>query len=463
MAKKKIDYVLIFEGNGKGTKVFQNHLDGHSQIVMIPGTISSYFYVFYQKFYNKNPTQIINLFNKYFKSLFNLKYNKGSDQSGKIFKSGIKINKLNKKTFNNEFLKNYEKSERNFFNFIESIHYAYAKALKINLLKIKYFVVHIHNYIFMREKILINFPNDTKIIFFSEKRIEQNSFQREFKSIIKPNYLNLPLSRNYFQSFFSHYQIFDYLTKPILDLEIIKFKSYLIRFHIFEKNKEEYIKKILKILNLKKEKISFRQTLFKKPFFNDYYEDFKTQDYLIKNLKNFKEDQSIININKELLKKFFLKTNQCKKSEFVEKDMYLFPKLLLPNKRETFSLYLTFLNLNILKYFLKNILFEFFNIKKSVFRKYQENLLINEKFKFNIYINFFSFENFLLKNFRNEMLNNNFLLTLFIPVYLINNILLFFSSPIIIFINYLIRVKKNIIFYFYNKNKKYKFKNITII
>ena len=358
MLREKINYILIFEGNGKGTKVFQNHLDGHSQIVMIPGTISSYFYIFYKKFHNREPHEILNLFNKYFKSLFNLRYNKGSEQFGKIYKSGNKVKEINKKIFNEEFLKLYTDGDKNFFYFINCIHYAYAKALKINLSKIKYFVMHIHNYVFMKEKILFNFPSSTKIIFFSESRIKQNYFQREFKSIIKPNYLNLPSSRNYFQCFFSHYQIFDYLTKPTLDLENIKFKSYLIRFHLFNVNRVKYIKKLLKLFNLKEEKVCFRETLFKKFYFNDYYNDFKTKDYLIKSLKNFKEDKNTIDIATVLLKKFFLKTKQYKKNKFTQVNRLLLFKILIPNKREFFSLYLTFLNLNIFIYFFKNLVIE---------------------------------------------------------------------------------------------------------
>ena len=122
MHREKINYILIFEGNGKGTKVFQNHLDGHSQIVMIPGTISSYFYIFYKKFHNREPHEILNLFNKYFKPLFNLRYNKGSEQFGKIYKSGNKVKKINKKIFNEEFLKLYTDGDKNFFNFINCIH-----------------------------------------------------------------------------------------------------------------------------------------------------------------------------------------------------------------------------------------------------------------------------------------------------------------------------------------------------
>ena len=463
MLREKINYILIFEGNGKGTKVFQNHLDGHSQIVMIPGTISSYFYIFYKKFHNREPHEILNLFNKYFKSLFNLRYNKGSEQFGKIYKSGNKVKEINKKIFNEEFLKLYTDGDKNFFNFINCIHYAYAKALKINLSKIKYFVIHIHNYVFMKEKILFNFPSSTKIIFFSESRIKQNYFQREFKSIIKPNYLNLPSSRNYFQCFFSHYQIFDYLTKPTLDLENIKFKSYLIRFHLFNVNRVKYIKKLLKLFNLKEEKVCFRETLFKKFYFNDYYNDFKTKDYLIKSLKNFKEDKNTIDIATVLLKKFFLKTKQYKKNKFTQVNSLLLFKILIPNKREFFSLYLTFLNLNIFIYFFKNLVLECLNIKKKVLIKYQNNLLINEKFTFNIYINLFSLENLLIKNFKKKIYENNILLTLFIFIYFINNTLLFFLSPIIVFINYLIRVKKNIHFYFNNKKKKYKLKNVIII
>ena len=69
----------------------------------------------------------------------------------------------------------------------------------------------------MKNKILNSFPTNTKIIFFTDNQLQKNYFQREYKSFIVPNYLNLPLTRFYFQNFFSHYQSFKYLTQPTLD------------------------------------------------------------------------------------------------------------------------------------------------------------------------------------------------------------------------------------------------------
>ena len=458
MPNKKIKYILIFEGNGKGTRVFQNHLDGHSQITMIPGTISSYFYIFYKKFNKHNPKKILNLFNIYFKSLFKFNFNQDYIRKKKKF---FLLNK--KKIFNREFLKLYKKRDKSFLNFISSIHYAYAKALGGNLSKIKYFIIHIHNYIYMREEILVNFPVDTKIIFFSESRIEQNCFQREFNSIIKSNHLNLPLSRNYFQSFFSYIQIFDYLTKPVKDLENIKNKIFFVRFREFNSNRLKFIKRTLRLLDLKNERICFKQTILKKPLREDYDKNYKTDDYFIKTIKNFKEDKTSIYLIKALLKKFFIKTKQYKKNEIPNYSIFILLRILIPNKRELYSLYLTFLNLKIFKYFFKNLAIECVNIKKNVLKKYEKNLLINEKFTFNIYINFFSFDNFLIRSNKKIISKNKVILIFFSFIYFFNNSLLFFFSPIIIFINYLIRVKKNIFFYFYNKHKTYKFKNITII
>jgi len=458
MPNKKIKYILIFEGNGKGTRVFQNYLDGHSQITMIPGTISSYFYIFYKKFNKYNSKQILNLFNIYFKSLFKFNFSKDHIRKQKKF---FLLSK--KKIFNKEFLKLHRKSDKNFFNFINSIHYAYAKALGVNLSKIKYFLIHIHNYIYMREEILVDFPVDTKIIFFSESRIEQNCFRREFNSLIKSNHLNLPLSRNYFQSFFSYIQIFDYLTKPVKDLENIKYKIFFVRFKEFNSNRLKFIKRTLRLLDLKNEKICFTQTILKKPLIKDYSKNYQTNDYFIETIKNFKEDKRSIYLIKALLKKFFIKTKQYKKNEISNYNFFILLKILIPNKRELFSLYLTFLNLKIFKYFFMNLIIECFNIKKKVLKKYEKNLLINEKFTYNIYINFFAFDNFLIRKNKKIISKNKIILILFSLIYFLNNSLLFFLSPIIIFINYLIRVKKNIYFYFYNKHKTYKFNNITII
>ena len=86
MENKKINYVLIFEGNGKGTKVIQNHLDGHSQIVMIPGTICSYFYLFYKENIKKNSKEILKSFHINFKSFFDISQNNGSDHIKSICK-----------------------------------------------------------------------------------------------------------------------------------------------------------------------------------------------------------------------------------------------------------------------------------------------------------------------------------------------------------------------------------------
>ena len=464
MNTKKIDYILIFEGNGKGTKVFQNHLDGHSQIVMIPGTISAYFYYFYKKFYKKKPNEFLKLFNNYFKPLFNFKHNKGSDQIGKYLINRNETFKIDKNIFNKEFLRLYKSKNNNFFDYINSIHYAYAKAAKINLSNKKYFVVHLHNYVLMKNKILNSFPKNTKVIFFTDNQLQRNYFQREYKSFIVPNYLNLPLTRFYFQTFFSHYQSFDYLTQPTLDLKRIKFRTYVIRFSIFNVNRVKFINKTLKVLNLKQDKICMTQTLFCKPFINTYYQERKTGDYIINFFKSFKEDQNTINIGKFLLQDFFRKTNQD--IERITSNNYkilLLLRIMVPNKSELRSLYLTFLNINIVKYFIKNLLNECLNFNKKVLNRYKVRPLIHKKYVGRIYLNYFSIDHYLLNFNKNKFLTNKLLLLFFIFLYFFSNLFLFLSTPLIIIINYIIRVKKNLFFYFYNKLNKYKLKKITEI
>mgnify|MGYP004006949795 FL=1 len=136
---------------------------------------------------------------------------------------------------------------------------------------------------------------------------------------------------------------------------------------------------------------------------------------------------------------------------------------MLPNKSELRSLYLTFLNINIVKYFIKNLLNECLNFKKTVLKKYNINPLIHKKYVGRIYLNYFSIDHYLLNFNKNKFLTNKLLLLLFIFLYFFNNLFLFLLTPLIIIINYIIRVKKNLFFYFYNKLNKYKLKKTTEI
>ena len=238
----------------------------------------------------------------------------------------------------------------------------------------------------------------------------------------------------------------------------------MIRFSIFNVNRVKFINKTLKVLNLKQDKICSTQTLFCKPFINTYYQERKTGDYIINFFKSFKEDQNTINIGKFLLQDFFRKTNQD--IERITSNNYkilLLLRIMVPNKSELRSLYLTFLNINIVKYFIKNLLNECLNFNKKVLNRYKVRPLIHKKYTGKIYLNIFSIDRYLLNFNKNKFLKNKLLLLFFIFLYFFSNLFLFLSTPLIIIINYIIRVKKNLFFYFYNKLNKYKLKKTTEI
>ena len=238
----------------------------------------------------------------------------------------------------------------------------------------------------------------------------------------------------------------------------------MIRFSVFNSNRSKFINKTLKELNLKQDKICMTQTLFCKPFINTYYNDIKTEDYIINFFKSFKEDQNTINIGKFLLQDFFRKTKQDVET-ITNKNhkILLLLKMLVPNKSELRSLYLTFLNIKVVKYFFRNLLNECLNFKKIVLNKYNVNPLIHKKYTSKIYLNYFSIDYYLLNFNKNKIFKNKLLFLLFIFLYFFNNLFLFLSTPLIIIINYIIRVKKSLIFYFYNKLDKYKLKKSTVI
>ena len=78
---KKIKVLALLAGPGSGSKVFQSFIDGHPQVLMIPGYILMYFYPHWKKHLknHNNWTKIINHFLKLHPSIIDAKNLKGGD------------------------------------------------------------------------------------------------------------------------------------------------------------------------------------------------------------------------------------------------------------------------------------------------------------------------------------------------------------------------------------------------
>ena len=167
---KNTRVLVILEGCGSGSKLLQNYLDNHNELLMMPGYNLMYFYPHWFELNKKNLSLsdlIDNLIKKH-PALFNRDNN-------------IKIDKKEFKKRLIEFLSFEELSSK---NFLIAMHLAYSKCLNQSIKKKKILVYHLHlnSYLKFLEK-------DFKNIFviYMIRSIEKNLSRRVKYGLDEPN------------------------------------------------------------------------------------------------------------------------------------------------------------------------------------------------------------------------------------------------------------------------------------
>lgn len=142
-----LNVILILSTmNRTGCLFFQSLLDSHPEIISLPMAFNHYTHDKYFPLENGEISTIIDSFIEKRTEIFDLrllKYTLAKDNN-------TKYPKIDKNIFKQNFLYLCEckkiKIIDNFKDYFELIHLAYALTLKYNIHKIKYIVMHVHNY-----------------------------------------------------------------------------------------------------------------------------------------------------------------------------------------------------------------------------------------------------------------------------------------------------------------------------
>ena len=429
---KKIKVLALLAGPGSGSKVFQSFIDGHPQVLMIPGYILMYFYPHWKKHLknHNNWTKIINHFLKLHPSIIDAKNLKGGDY---LFNLGLNKKqsvKINKKKFIKK-LKYYLKGEEiNSKNFFLAIHLAYEYCLGKNLKakKILFYHMHVCWYI----KYLYNDFQDTKTITMIREL--KSNIPNRIPSFEKPNEMHLNKTdaiffktRSYKNTIFEDFFSLDYLKRfQNKDHRVIRHEDLLIK-------KKEILENFCKFVG-----ISFKNTLLKSTI-NNYIWNYKFNknttlkngvashivDYDKKNFFNY-EIFWINSLSKNFNKHYSYK-NQILSFSIFNKILSLF-FIILPSKKEL-SLLFNFFTFKFIKIYFESLYEEAFKIK---LKQYEKNAFYSHKWSNK---NFpFKFINFLISKINKK--KNIF----WIIVYILLKILMFIFIPAVIVYEYIFRI-----------------------
>jgi hypothetical protein len=196
--------VALVVGNASGSKLLQSFLDGHDEIISIPGYPLVYFYPHWVEWKNDLGSRhswdlIIDLFIEKHSSIFDSRSQQGLgglDTLGDEKNEHIQINIVEFKKVLLEYLANKNISSR---TFLLGIHYAYAVCRGIDYSKIKIIIYHIHLTEYLEKYLKDDFP-DVKVLGMTRK--PSNNIYGRFKGsqwnvdLSKFNFTDVMIYRN---------------------------------------------------------------------------------------------------------------------------------------------------------------------------------------------------------------------------------------------------------------------------
>ena len=181
--------VALSEGNGSGTKLFQSLLDGHSEVLMVPGYPFMYYYPFWE-FYiapvGDNSWQLVlNQLLLRFAPVFDTRINPGSEDLDKLGKNQDQYLIIDIERFSDAFLAIVDGIPIKAKYGLLALHYAYALARGEDLAQKKVLVYHVHVFDYVKRYVYEDFPD--LLVIASVRDPRPNLGRRELNSIIKPN------------------------------------------------------------------------------------------------------------------------------------------------------------------------------------------------------------------------------------------------------------------------------------
>ena len=186
---KELPVLALTEGNGSGTKLFQSLMDGHPELLMIPGYPLMYFYPFWEHYIvptkSLDWTLIIDEFINRFAPIFDSRHNPGSEDLDRLGEGKNEYITVDKNLFKKIFINMVEDVDISPRNCLIAIHYSYALATGDSLADKKILVYHIHVFDYIEKYLISDFPH-LKVIT-SARDPRANLMRRELNSIIRPN------------------------------------------------------------------------------------------------------------------------------------------------------------------------------------------------------------------------------------------------------------------------------------
>jgi hypothetical protein len=183
--------VALSEGNGSGTKLFQSLLDGHPQILMVPGYPLMYFYPFWEHFIapvaGLSWPQVLDQLLLRFAPVFDTRINPGSEDLDKLGENQDQYLSIDIDHFSTAFLAMVEGLPVQSRHGLLAFHYAYALAAGDDPAQKQVLIYHIHVFDYVKRYLWADFPD--LLVIASVRDPRPNLSRRELNSIVKPNRL----------------------------------------------------------------------------------------------------------------------------------------------------------------------------------------------------------------------------------------------------------------------------------
>ena len=279
--------VLLFTGGRSGSDLLQSLFDSHKSVAQFPGILH-----FSEDFLNifklNDPKEIAKNFISLNQIFFDSRLNK-KERHDKLGKKKSEFYTVNKKLFEKNFIKFFEKSEKNNLAILICLHKAYMFTKDKKKNKFKILLLHLHlfenfqNYL----KILKVYKNSKILITYRDPLVSICSTVKNWSKYDGGKHMT---PRHLFMNYQFHFNIFNNLRDYKNKIRVIKLE----KIHLESK---KTMKKICIFLNIKYSKSLLNSSYFGKKWWGDAISK-KYLDGLNPNFEN-KFDKKIFN-NEEL-------------------------------------------------------------------------------------------------------------------------------------------------------------------
>lgn len=250
---------MLFTGGRSGSDFLQSLLDEHKEVAQFPGILhftNDLLKIFKLKDAKKIAQKFISLNQLFFDSRLNKK-----ERHDKL---GIKKNDfyiVNKKLFENNFVKIFNKTKKKNLDILVCLHKAYMLSSGYKEKKFKIIFLHIHlfenleNYL----KVLSIYKNSKIIITYRDPLVSLCSTVKNWSAYRKSIYMT---PRNLFSNYLFHFNIFN-------DLKKYKHITRVVKLEDIHTKSKKTLKRLSDFIGIKYSDTLLRSTYFGKKWWGD--------------------------------------------------------------------------------------------------------------------------------------------------------------------------------------------------